>query len=72
MSVDHAHALSHPDCQSPKQLSTCRFFIMPRDLKEFHTDVLQHPERLYIQKPVASSRGRGVRMVKASPMPVPV
>jgi len=39
---------------------------MPRDLKEFHTDVLQHPGRMYIQKPVASSRGRGIRMVKVT------
>lgn len=42
----------------------CSFFIMPRDLDEYRTDVLQHPGRMYIQKPVASSRGRGIKMVK--------
>ncbi|EFJ39822.1 hypothetical protein VOLCADRAFT_108470 [Volvox carteri f. nagariensis] len=40
-----------------------RFYIMPRDYEEFKADVERFPDRLYIQKPTNSSRGRGIRMV---------
>ncbi|KAG2488455.1 hypothetical protein HYH03_012961 [Edaphochlamys debaryana] len=40
-----------------------RFYVMPRDYEEFRQDVERFPERLYIQKPTNSSRGRGIRMV---------
>ncbi|GIL44157.1 hypothetical protein Vafri_1684 [Volvox africanus] len=40
-----------------------RFYIMPRDYEEFRADVERFPDRLYIQKPTNSSRGRGIRMV---------
>lgn len=33
------------------------------DLEEFKLDLTQNPNTTYIQKPVASSRGRGVRVV---------
>jgi hypothetical protein len=41
----------------------CRFFILPADLEEFKLDLAQNPKTTYIRKPVASSRGRGVRVV---------
>uniref|UniRef100_A0A7S3R6Q4 Tubulin--tyrosine ligase-like protein 9 n=1 Tax=Dunaliella tertiolecta TaxID=3047 RepID=A0A7S3R6Q4_DUNTE len=47
-----------------------RFFILPRDFDEFKADLDRHPGRLYIQKPVNSSRGRGVRVV-VNPHEVP-
>ncbi|GFR40319.1 hypothetical protein Agub_g857 [Astrephomene gubernaculifera] len=40
-----------------------RFYIMPRDYEEFRSDSERFPDRLYIQKPTNSSRGRGIRMV---------
>lgn len=40
-----------------------RFFVLPRDYDELQNDAERHPERRYIQKPVASSRGRGIKMV---------
>ncbi|KAJ9513170.1 hypothetical protein QJQ45_029340 [Haematococcus lacustris] len=40
-----------------------RFFILPRDYDEFRADLERNPGRLYIKKPVNSSRGRGVRML---------
>eukprot|EP00198_Chlamydomonas_reinhardtii_P008263 XP_001697600.1 predicted protein [Chlamydomonas reinhardtii] len=40
-----------------------RFYIMPRDYDEFRQDTERFPDRLYIQKPTNSSRGRGIRMV---------
>ncbi|GMH42805.1 hypothetical protein BSKO_10724 [Bryopsis sp. KO-2023] len=43
---------------------TPQFFILPKDRSELKLDASRHPSRLYIRKPVASSRGRGVRMVQ--------
>ncbi|MEW5302346.1 MAG: hypothetical protein WDW36_005143 [Sanguina aurantia] len=40
-----------------------QFFLLPRDYDEFQADLARNPKRMYIQKPVNSSRGRGVRMV---------
>ena len=40
-----------------------RFFKLPRDYDEFKKDVERNPNRLYIQKPTNSSRGRGVKMI---------
>ncbi|PNH10587.1 Tubulin polyglutamylase TTLL13 [Tetrabaena socialis] len=40
-----------------------RFYLMPRDYDEFRADSERYPDRLYIQKPTNSSRGRGIRMV---------
>lgn len=40
-----------------------RFFILPRDWTELQKDVERSPGELYMRKPLASSRGRGVRMV---------
>ncbi|GLC44290.1 Tubulin polyglutamylase ttll5 [Pleodorina starrii] len=40
-----------------------RFYIMPRDYEEFRADCERYPDRMYIQKPTNSSRGRGIRMV---------
>ncbi|KXZ45141.1 TTL8 protein [Gonium pectorale] len=40
-----------------------RFYLLPRDYEEFRADVDRFPDRMYIQKPTNSSRGRGVRMV---------
>ncbi|KAF6262781.1 tubulin-tyrosine ligase family-domain-containing protein [Scenedesmus sp. NREL 46B-D3] len=40
-----------------------KFFILPADLEEFKLDLAQNPRTTYIRKPVASSRGRGVRIV---------
>lgn len=40
-----------------------RFFILPADLEDFKLDLAQNPKTTYIRKPVASSRGRGVRVV---------
>ncbi|KAK9805688.1 hypothetical protein WJX72_012081 [[Myrmecia] bisecta] len=39
-------------------------FILPRDAADLLADVARHPGRLYIRKPLASSRGRGVRLVR--------
>ena len=40
-------------------------FALPGDYEELVTDWAQHPENWYILKPKASSRGRGIRMVKS-------
>jgi hypothetical protein len=49
---------------SPAYVCTLlRFFVMPGDAEELLTDHLQNPERVYIRKPVAMSRGRGVAVV---------
>ena len=40
-----------------------RFFILPRDMDEFQQHVERNPSAMYIQKPLASSRGRGIKMV---------
>eukprot|EP00899_Mesostigma_viride_P010233 jgi/Mesvir1/19210/Mv11519-RA.4 len=40
------------------------FFLLPHELKEWAADCERHPDRMYIQKPTASSRGRGIRLVK--------
>lgn len=40
-----------------------KFFILPADLEDFKLDLAQNPKTTYIRKPVASSRGRGVRVV---------
>lgn len=39
------------------------FYILPREYDEFRHDVERHPAAMYIQKPLASSRGRGIKMV---------
>jgi hypothetical protein len=36
---------------------------LPADLEDFKLDLAQNPKTTYIRKPVASSRGRGVRVV---------
>eukprot|EP00798_Chlamydomonas_sp_ICE-L_P014140 gene14140-20103_t len=47
-----------------------RFFVLPRDYDEFRTDIERHVNRMYIQKPTNSSRGRGIKMVlKPAEMP---
>jgi hypothetical protein len=46
------------------------FFILPREYDEYQHDVERHPGAMYIQKPLASSRGRGIKMVvKPKEMP---
>lgn len=40
-----------------------KFFVLPRDYEELQKDAERNPSTLYIRKPLASSRGRGVRMV---------
>jgi hypothetical protein len=60
------HANAQPQASSflsPVQLWCCRFFILPADLDDFKLDLAQNPKAVYIRKPVASSRGRGVRVV---------
>ena len=47
-----------------------RFFILPREMEEFQQDIERNPSMMYIQKPLASSRGRGIKMVvKPKEMP---
>ncbi len=47
-----------------------RFFILPREMEEYQQDIERNPTAMYIQKPLASSRGRGIRMVvKPKEMP---
>lgn len=38
-------------------------FIVPRRTNDLKRDILLNPERVYIQKPLASSRGRGIRLI---------
>ncbi|KAL0029059.1 hypothetical protein WJX77_003291 [Trebouxia sp. C0004] len=40
-----------------------KFYILPRDRQELKQYAAAHPDQLYIQKPVASSRGRGIKLV---------
>ncbi|KAL3156185.1 Tubulin polyglutamylase ttll5 [Trebouxia sp. C0010 RCD-2024] len=40
-----------------------KFYILPRDRQELKQHAAAHPDQLYIQKPLASSRGRGIRLV---------
>lgn len=41
-----------------------RFFVLPSDAEDFKLDLAQNRSITYIRKPAASSRGRGVRVVK--------
>ena len=41
-----------------------RFFVLPSDAEDFKLDLAQNPNTTYIRKPAASSRGRGIRVVK--------
>ena len=47
-----------------------QFFILPRDWAAFQHALAQHPKRLWIRKPLASSRGRGVSVL-ARPRKLP-
>lgn len=39
------------------------FFLLPRDWKDFQAAVAHFPKRIWIKKPLASSRGRGVSVL---------
>ncbi|CAG9466879.1 unnamed protein product [Pedinophyceae sp. YPF-701] len=39
------------------------FYVLPDEWTEFRSYMSRNPKAMYIRKPVASSRGRGVRMV---------
>jgi len=41
-----------------------RSFVLPRDAKEWRSERERHPNGVYILKPPASSRGRGIRVIR--------
>lgn len=40
------------------------FYVLPRDRARLKIDMVHHPDYFYIKKPLASSRGRGIEIVK--------
>ena len=40
-----------------------KFFILPNSWEEFMQYMKQNPSRMWIRKPLASSRGRGIRVL---------